>query len=115
MSWYITIRGSADYSVYVKSASLREFLSGYPGLQLSPPSGFVSETDKPWVSIVMAECDSSGNYAVENVCPRLINVVELICSDFEDPVWYDSLATEIAVFLKWSAHEDHEQRRIWPK
>jgi len=55
----------------------------------------------PWLRVVLAECDSNGNYAVDGRYSARINVVQLICSDSNDPDWYLALANRIATFLGW--------------
>lgn len=114
MSWYLTIRSDDRYSKFAETASLIAFLGAIPELRQTNPNSFGSVEGKPWVQIMMAVCDSKGNYGNNGECLLQINVVELVCSHSGNPDWYDGLAARIAKFLGWSAIEDHEGRQVWP-
>lgn len=114
MSWYLTIRGAPDYSRFAATAPLVKFLAAMPELSQTGPVAFQASHGKPWVDVILAACDSTGNYASDGALLPRVNVVELVCSYTGDPAWYDSLAGRIAGFLDWSAFEDHEDRQVWP-
>jgi hypothetical protein len=114
MSWYLTIRSDASYSRFTDTELLVEFLARLPELQQSSAIAFEAAAGQPWVSVILAVCDSAGCYTCDERFLPLINVVELICSNSGDSAWYDSLAGRIAGFLGWSALEDNESRQIWP-
>lgn len=114
MTWYVTIRSDARYSKYADTASLVEFLNTMPSLRQTAPDAFSASDGQPSVEVILAECCTDGNYNCDGTFNPKLNVVELICSDSHDPVWYNALATQIADFLGWSAFEDHEIRQICP-
>jgi hypothetical protein len=114
MSWYLTIRGSPDYSRYAATASLVEFLGAQTELRQNGPISFQAADGQPWVMVTMAECDAAGSYSSDGAFLPRVNVVELVCSYSVDPAWYDALAARIAAFLGWAAFEDHEERQVWP-
>jgi len=114
MSWYLTIRSDARYSEFAETIPLVAFLAEMPEVHQVGPVEFRSAYGQPQVTIVMALCCQDGNYSSnEKFIPR-INVVELVCSYDGNPEWYAALACRIAIFLGWSAFEDHEERQVWP-
>jgi hypothetical protein len=114
VSWYLTIRGAPDYSRFAAAAPLLEFLAAMPELSQTGPVAFQASDGQPWVAVMMAVCDSTGNYASDGAFLPRVNVVQLVCSYSGDPAWYDALAGRIAGFLGWSAFDDHEERQVWP-
>jgi hypothetical protein len=110
VSWYITIRGASDYSQFAMTDSLVEYLVAMPELRQTGPVAFGSADGYPWVSVLLAACGPTGNYASTGEAMPQVNVVELVCSDFGDSEWYDSLAGRITDFLGWAAFDDHEMR-----
>ncbi len=114
MSWYVTIRSDVNYSHSAVTAPLVGFLAGMPELQQIGPAMFGAAADQPWVVVIVAACDPSGNYASDGAAPPAVNVVELVCSDFADPGWYESVSGRIAEYLGWSAFDDHEGQQVWP-
>jgi hypothetical protein len=110
----LTIRGASDYSRFAATAQLVEFLAAMPELQQTGPVQFEAAADRPWVHVILANCDPKGNYCTDGTLLPRVNVVELVCPYSGDPTWYDALAGRIAAFLGWSAFEDHEQRQVWP-
>ena len=114
MTWYLTIRGAADYSRFATTAALVEFLAALPELRQTGPVSFESAEAQPWVHIILASCHPDGGYASTGSFVQQINVVELVCSDSSHASWYDALAGRIARFLDWSAFDDHEGRQVWP-
>lgn len=114
MSWYLIIRGDPDYSRFTATAPLVEFIAAMPEVRQTGPVTFEAAAGQPWVAIVLAVCDPTGNYASDGVFLPRVNMVELVCSGSGDPAWYDTLAGRIADFLGWSAFEDHEERQVWP-
>ena len=114
MSWYLTIRGAPDYSRFVATVELVEFLAVMPELQQTGSVQFEAAGGGPWVHVILADCDPKGSYCTDGALLPRVNVVELVCSYSGDPTWYDALAGRIAAFLGWSAFEDHEQRQVWP-
>jgi hypothetical protein len=114
VSWYLTIRSDSRYSQLTTTAELVEFLAAIWGLRQTGLMAFQAAEGSPWVSVVLAKCGPEGSYSVgEEFLPQ-INVVELVCSEYSDPAWYDALASRIAEFLGWSAFEDHPRRQVWP-
>ncbi len=111
---YLTIRSDADYSSFVETACLVNFLNTLPELQQTGAIAFESASGQPWVSVILAECSPSGNYASSEEFCLKINVVELVCSSPEHAAWYQWLAGRIASFLGWSAFEDQNERQVWP-
>ncbi len=114
MSWYLTIRADASYSRFAATVPLVEFLAAMPELRQTSPAAFQAADGQSRVTIMLAACDSAGSYASDGASLPKFNVVELICSSFGDPAWYDALAGRIAAFLGWSVFEDHEARQVWP-
>lgn len=114
LSWYLTIRGAADYSLYTATAPLVEFLAAMPDLRQTTPVTFEAADERPWTAVMLGVSDSAGCYAAEGAFLPRVNVVELTCSNSADPSWYLELAGRIADFLAWSAFNDHEERQVWP-
>lgn len=114
MSWYLTIRGAPDYSRFAATATLAEFLAAMPELRQTGPVAFEGAAGRPWVSVILAACSPDGAFASDGAPLPWVNTVELACSYSGDPAWYDALAGRIALFLGWSAFEDHEARQVWP-
>lgn len=114
MSWYLTIRGSPDYSRYSATAPLIAFLGAQAELRQTGPINFQAADGQPWVLVMMADCDAAGSYSSGGAFLPRVNVVELVCSNSVDRAWYDALAARIAAFLGWAAFEDHEERQVWP-
>jgi hypothetical protein len=87
-----------------------------PELQQTGLIEFQSKENYPGVIIIMAYCDENGGYAIQDKSTywAKVNVVELICSSYENWQWYEALASRIAKFLGWSAFEDIEERQVWP-
>lgn len=116
MTWYLTIRSDEDYSQYVATASLVEFLTSLSELQATGPATFRTTSGWPWMQLILAKCGpgSIGYQVRDDIAPPWINIVELVCTDYNVPDWYDRLAGRIAAHLGWSAHEDHAGRQVWP-
>jgi hypothetical protein len=114
VSWYLTIRSDGRYSRYAATAPLVEFLAAMPELRQTGVVAFEAAAGQPWVAVVLATCNPAGNYASDGAFVPAVNVVELVCSDSDDPAWYEALAGRIAGFLGWTACNDHEQRQVWP-
>jgi hypothetical protein len=112
LSWYLTIRGAPDYSLYVVTTKLIEYLATIPELRQTGLSEFQSNDSQPWVCVIVANCDRNGNYFVGENLPPYVNVIELICSYSGNAEWYEKLAKQIAGLLGWSAFDDHECRQI---
>ncbi|WP_020472934.1 hypothetical protein [Zavarzinella formosa] len=112
MSWYLTIRSDADYSRFTPTAPLVEFVAAISELRQTGPVTFEAAAGQPWVAVILAMCGPDGSYASDGAFVPTINVVELVCSDSADPMWYKALASRIAMFLGWSAFEDREERQI---
>ena len=110
----MTIRGAPDYSRFTATAPLVEFLAAMPELRPTGPVAFQAADGQPWVTVMMAACGPTGNYASDGAFLPRVNVVELVCSYSGDSAWYDALAGRIAGFLGWSAFEDHEERQVLP-
>jgi hypothetical protein len=115
VSWYITIRGTADYTQFAATAPLVEFLAAMPELRQTGPLSFQAVEGQPWVAVSFAVCGPEGNYSSGGLFLPQINIVELVCSySSVDMSWYDALAVRIARFLGWSAYDEHNVRRVWP-
>ena len=115
MSWYLTIRSGETHSKHVATSDVVQLLAGMGDeLRQTGPGTFEAAPDKPWVHVVIASANASGCYATNETPPPVTNIVELICSDFENAAWYDSLGRRIAEALGWEAIEEREDRRIWP-
>ncbi|MFD1711724.1 hypothetical protein FVQ98_15330 [Ottowia sp. GY511] len=107
MTWYLTLRGAPDYSHHAPAAPLVAFLAALPELRQTAPAHFASTEGQPWVCVILASCDATGGYASNEEALTRVNVVELVCSDTENALWYESLAGRIADFLGWSVFDDH--------
>lgn len=82
MYWYLTIRANDDYSHYAETTSLIEFLAKIPALQQIDRMAFSNTANYPWLSLIIAKCNSAGSYAQPpNTFSTDFNVVELICSN----------------------------------
>jgi hypothetical protein len=115
MSWHLTIRSDATFSEHAATGDVIRLLAEMrEDLCQTGPASFEAASGKPWVHVVIAHATASGCYASDGTPPPVTNVVELICSDFEEPEWYDTLARRIAEALRWEAVEEHADRRIWP-
>jgi hypothetical protein len=115
VSWYLTIRCDAAYSKFIPASQAIDVLMGLSELRQSGPVSFESAQGMPWVSVIVAKADRSGSYAIGDLVPSAVNVIELVCSSYsEDMVWYDALASRIACALGWEAIEERECRRVWP-
>jgi hypothetical protein len=106
VSWYLTIRSDAGYLRFAATAPLIEFLAAMPELRQSGPVAFEAAMGQPWVAVILATCDSDGNYGSSDATPPQVNVVELVCSYSGNPVWYDALANRIAEYLGWSVFDE---------
>jgi hypothetical protein len=113
MSWYITIRSDDNYSNSIETTKLITSLSSLPELQQTSPMTFGNSIELPWIQIILAKCNDLGGYNYDGNYIPIVNVVELICSDYEQADWYEYLAIQIAGFLNWEAWEDHEERQIY--
>lgn len=112
MSWYITFRGDDAYSGVVATDALVEFLGTFPELRRAGPSLFSNADGRPWVSIILASCDPAGGYATGLALPLSVNVVEMVCSDFDNIEWYEGIARRLASHLGWGAFVDAEERQV---
>jgi hypothetical protein len=113
MSRYLTIRSDPQYSREAATGPLTEFLGTLPELAATNRMEFRNAPGSPWVCVVLARADGSGNYATEDRWLPAVNVVELVCGD-GDEEWYVSLAGRVAQFLGWEAVEEHSERKVWP-
>jgi len=103
---YLTIRSDASYSRSAPAEELVGLLATLPGLRQSGPMSFEATPGSPWVSVVLAECDTLGNYSCDGLPRRRINVIEVIGSASGDDEWYEGLAARTAAFLGWEAVEE---------
>jgi hypothetical protein len=92
---YLTIRSDASYSQFALTEELVGLLATLPGLRQSGPMSFEAAPGSPWVSVILAECDTLGNYACDGLPRRRVNVVEVIASTSGDDEWYAGGSTEI--------------------
>lgn len=81
------------------TAEVVRVLAGMEELRQSGPVQFLAAAGLPWVDFVFAMADARGNYAADSTPPTTINVVELVCSQFEAASWYEALARRIASAL----------------
>ena len=114
MTSYLTIRPDANYTRLAPTNPLIEFLSKMPELRPTGAMEFQSAEGFPWLVVTMARCDASGCYSSNGAFLEEINVVELVCCDAGDPIWYDNIVRQIVEFLGWSAFEDQACRQVWP-
>lgn len=114
MSWYLTIRADSTYSQSIDAAQLFRLLDSLAELRRSGPMTFEAAPQMPWLSLIVAQADSDGCYAVQGPVPSSVNLVELVCSYSEDAAWYNNLAGRIASSLGWEAIEEHHCRQVWP-
>ena len=112
MSWYLTIRPDPSYTRSTPAGPLVEHLRAMPELVQAGPLEFRNAPDSPWVSLILAWADGSGNYAAGAATPAMINVVELVCGE-GDEYWYESLAGRVAAFLGWEVVGEHGRRIIY--
>lgn len=115
MSWYLTVRFDQGYSEFAKTAPLVQFLAAMPELRQTGPVAFESTTGQPWVAVILATCSPTGSYATSGAPVSAVNVVELVCSAYGDPAWYEALAGRIAAFLGWSVFDDQELRQVFAR
>jgi hypothetical protein len=112
MTWYLTIRSDARYSRTAATRPLVEHLRTLPELVEVSQMDFRNAPGSPWVSLILALADESGNYATDGDFRPTVNVVELVCGEGDEG--YDAFAGRIASFLSWEAVETHENRRVYP-
>jgi hypothetical protein len=115
MSWYITIRSDDKYSLSIETTLLVTFISSIFGLQQTSPVTFGNAIGLPWVAITLAKCNDRGGYSSYHEYIPAIDVIELVCSVYEHPEWYEKIAIKIAEFLGWEALEDGEERQIYDR
>ena len=101
MTSYLTIRSDDAYSGYTETQLLVEYLTSRHELIPCDFMSYESKPGLPWLRVVLADCGSTGNYAIDGRYSTRINVVELICSDLGDPNWYQAVGDRIAKFLRW--------------
>ncbi len=107
---YLTVRSDASYSRFILTEELVRFLATLPGLRQSDPMSFEAAHGLPWVTVILAECNTLGNYASDGLPSRLINVIEVIGPASSDEEWYECLANRIAAFLGWEVVEEQSSR-----
>jgi hypothetical protein len=108
----LTIASDAQYTGFTDTARLFKFLATLPELNQTGPFSFGSS--EPWVSVVVAACDSRGNYAHNGEFIPQVNVVELICAYTAPTEWCEALAVRIADALGWKVFGHDEGRQIHP-
>lgn len=113
VTWYLTVRHDAGYSRCAPTAALVEHLRTFPELVAVGPMEFRNAPESPWVSVVLAQGDGTGSYAIGGDFHPAFNVVELVCGDGEEE-WYESLSRRVAAFLDWEVVEEHRGRRVYP-
>src|SRR5262245_852794 len=96
VSWCLTITPAAGTPPVAETRPLVAFLVGLPELRQTGPVAFEAAPGQPWVSVVLAKTGPTGGYASDGSFVPAIDIVELVCSDFEDAGWYDRLAGRIA-------------------
>jgi hypothetical protein len=113
VSWYLTITPSHGQP-NADTRLLVEFLSGLPELRQNGSVAFEGAPGQPWVDVILAKNGPSDGYSSDGSFIPFIDIVELVCSDSEDEIWYERLAGRIAAFLGWPAIEEHGGRQVWP-
>ncbi|WP_369036271.1 hypothetical protein [Streptomyces adonidis] len=102
---YLTVRSDRRYGESVAARVLVEFLDSVSELRRTDLAFYEAVDGVGWLQVVMADCDSDGNYAVhKGTAPQRVNVVELICSDADGPRAWETareLAARIADVLGW--------------
>ncbi len=114
MTSYLTIRPDSRYTRSSPVEPLLKYLQELPELVQTGPQEFRNAPGSPWVCLYFARAAASGGYHTGDALPKNVNVVELVCSDFEVERWYESLAQRIAAFLRWEVVADHGERTIYP-
>jgi hypothetical protein len=114
MTWYLTIRSDSTYSNSVATPQLLDLVATLPELSHAGPASFTSAPGQPWLSLIVAKADSACCYVVGETLPSTANILEMVCSDTEEPTWYEALAIRIGASLGWEVLEEHEGRRILP-
>ena len=112
MTWYLTIRSDARYSHTAATEPLVEHLRTFPELVEVSQMDFRNATGFPWVCVILALADKSGNYANDGTVLPTVNVVELVCGD-GDEGWYEALAGRVGSFLAWEVVEEHCGRIVY--
>ena len=110
---YLTVRHDASHSRSIPTTALVEHLRTFPELVAVGPMEFRNAPESPWLSLLLAQADVSGSYAVDGDFHPSINVVELVCGDGHEE-WYESLSRRVAAFLDWEVVEEHGDRRVYP-
>ena len=112
MTWYITIRSNDRYSLSIDTPSILAFLLSIPALQHTGDMQFRNTIGLPSLVVMLEKCSRRGGYGSNGEYIPVINIIELICYEYEKPEWYENPATQIAEFLGWEAWEDDEERQI---
>lgn len=82
MYFYISIRGNSDHSQYESVSLIKSLLNKRSELMEDGDRNYKNTPHFPWVRVVIANCDSSGNYPggfAQNVSEA--NLIEMICLD----------------------------------
>ncbi|WP_405535870.1 hypothetical protein OG787_19420 [Streptomyces sp. NBC_00075] len=105
MYTYVTVRSDCRYGESVPARVLVEYLDSAPELRRIDLAFYEAVDGVGWLHVVMADCDSDGNYAAhKGRMPQRVNVVELVCSDADGPRTREiarELAARIADVLGW--------------
>jgi hypothetical protein len=114
MTWYITIQSDDRNSRSIDTPSILAFLSSIPVLKQTDDIEFRNTLGLPSVVVVLTQCNKGGYSSYGEYIPE-IDIIELICYEYEHPEWYENIATQIAIFLDWEAWEESEERQIYDR
>ena len=117
MTWYLTLRPPPHRAAPIPTQPVLDYLTAQPELRRADPHQFESVHGQPWVRVIVAATLLGGgyHYFAEAPAPERIDIVELICGDDAPAHWYEALACRIAAHLDWTAVEEGEDRRLWPR
>ena len=103
---HLSIVPPSRWNVTSDTDRLVTFLAGLPRLRQVNDMSFRNSDGHPWVTITLLMASGPNRWAGDGTFSPRFNRVEMVCSDRESPQWYDELAAEIAVFLRWEVVED---------
>ncbi|MER5623988.1 hypothetical protein ABT061_23420 [Streptosporangium sp. NPDC002544] len=115
MTYYLMVRSDKQFSEDVPSSVLVEYLETESGLHRTDASSFGSRSGLPWLNVVIARGDPSGNYAAfADQLPQRVNLVQLNISSLDGS--YPSaleLAQRIADRLGWQVIDDETEEVLY--
>src|SRR5688500_16677246 len=111
---YLNLRFDTRYSKFVSVEDVVEILNSVSKLKRAAPSKFISDAELPWGIINLLQCDSKGNYAVDEESSfGEVNLIEFIFSD-EDNAFkeYYSIALNLAEKVNWEIFDASAEKVI---